>query len=433
MSPRSKAPAARRWLCLTIAAIVILGLAPGTLAATPTKPDAPVLGTPVAGTRQVTLTWSEPDDGGTSISDYRIQYRLATETAWLPFPDGVSTTRTTVVAPLTAGLAYDFRVRARNIIGWGPPSNVVSATPTGPAVPAQVLNLSATAGPGAGEVSLTWDAVTGPGIIDDYRIQYRLTTETAWLPFPDGVSIATSAVVPHLTPDKEYAFRVRAHNAAGLGKWSSIDTAIPPASSPATKPGKPTDLHAVGGVESAVLTWSAPQVGGVADPSITDYRVQYRLTTEADWTTFTDGISDDTGATVIYLVGNKTYEFQVRARNAEGWGPPSDIATALTTVAATVPSEPLNLTNLAGIRQVTLNWQAPALGAPILEYRVQYRRSDALSWSTFADEDPLDLTATVTWLTEDVTYEFRVKARNAVGWGDPCEPIEAIPLPPEYP
>jgi hypothetical protein len=33
------------------------------------------------------------------------------------------------VVGLTAGVSYDFRVYARNAIGFAPPSNVVSATP----------------------------------------------------------------------------------------------------------------------------------------------------------------------------------------------------------------------------------------------------------------------------------------------------------------
>ena len=66
---------------------------------------------------------------------------------------------------------------------------------------------------------------------------------------------------------------------------------------------------------------------------------------------------------------------------------------------------------------VTLSWMPPAmLNGIITNYRVQYRRTDSSSssynsihtWTT-------DLTYTVTGLSTNTEYDFRVRADNVVG------------------
>ncbi len=69
----------------------------------------------------------------------------------------------------------------------------------------------------------------------------------------------------------------------------------------------------------------------------------------------------------------------------------------------------------AGDGQVTVSWTAPASnGAPILEYDVFVDGSDA-SINTGTSGT---LSTTVPRLTNGVTYEVQVRARNSVGWGD---------------
>ena len=73
------------------------------------------------------LTWTAPSNGGSAITDYVIQYAIASSGSWTTFSDGTSTTASTTVTGLTASTSYDYRVAAVNAIGTG----TNSATSTG--------------------------------------------------------------------------------------------------------------------------------------------------------------------------------------------------------------------------------------------------------------------------------------------------------------
>jgi len=65
------------------------------------------------------------------------------------------------------------------------------------------------------------------------------------------------------------------------------------------------------------LSWTAPtNTGGAA---LTDYIIQYG-TDQTNWTTFADGTSTSTTATVTGLTGGTNYYFRVAAVNSAGTG-----------------------------------------------------------------------------------------------------------------
>ena len=75
------------------------------------------------------LTWAAPTtDGGSPITDYLIEYKLASASTWTRLADGASTERRAQVAGLTVDTAYSFRVAAVNGAGTGPWSTTVNAT-----------------------------------------------------------------------------------------------------------------------------------------------------------------------------------------------------------------------------------------------------------------------------------------------------------------
>lgn len=106
-------------------------------------------------------------------------------------------------------------------------------------------------------------------------------------------------------------FAVAADQTHGTELWA-LDIVAPP--------GAPTALVAVPGAASVALSWTAPATGG---RPITDYVIQYRRASVATWSTFADGVSPATTATVIGLIGGANYLFRVVARNAVGDGAPS--------------------------------------------------------------------------------------------------------------
>ena len=97
-----------------------------------------------------------------------------------------------------------------------------------------------------------------------------------------------------------------------------------------TAPAAPTGLVATSGNSLANLSWSAGSTGGAA---ITDYLVEYS-TDNASWTTFSDGTSTSTSATVTGLTNGTLYYFRVSAINSINTGS----ATAAVTTTPAAPS-----------------------------------------------------------------------------------------------
>ncbi len=96
-----------------------------------TVPDAPTSLSANTGNAQAYLYWDPPSNtGGSSITDYIVEYKLSSEpTTWSTFSDGTSTVTYTTVTGLTNNLSYDFRVSAVNAIGTGTASGVATTTP----------------------------------------------------------------------------------------------------------------------------------------------------------------------------------------------------------------------------------------------------------------------------------------------------------------
>ena len=82
-------------------------------------------------------------------------------------------------------------------------------------------------------------------------------------------------------------------------------------------PSAPTGISGTPAVGSMALSWTAPtNTGGAA---LTDYIIQYG-TDQTNWTTFADGTSTSTTATVTGLTGGTNYYFRVAAVNSAGTG-----------------------------------------------------------------------------------------------------------------
>ena len=210
------------------------------------------------------------------------------------------------------------------------------------------------------------------------------------------------------------------------GTVTTIDNFVVNGTGAPTEPDAPTDLAATPASTQMALTWTAPAANGSA---ITDYIVEYKLAADGSWSTFADGTSTSTSATVTGLTNDSSYNFRVSAVNGVGTGSPSSTVTATPALAA--PSAPQSLSASTGTSgAVGLSWSAPLTdgGASITDYIVEYKLAADGSWSTFADGTSASTTATVTGLTNNSSYNFRVSAVNSVGTGTASSTVTATPI-----
>ena len=138
-------------------------------------PGAPTIGTPIAAAGQVTVAWSAPaSNGGSAITDYVVEYSSDAGATWSIFSDGVSTSLSATVTGLTNGIAYRFRVSAKNVNGTGSPSSAsATRTPTGVTTDCGTLagtgdpyQIDAGGSPGSQVCSRAFDNSTGTKFIN---------------------------------------------------------------------------------------------------------------------------------------------------------------------------------------------------------------------------------------------------------------------------
>ena len=97
-------------------------------------------------------------------------------------------------------------------------------------------------------------------------------------------------------------------------------------------PPAPTGLTATAGNAQASLSWTAP-TGVIAQAPVSDYVVQFSSNSGSSWSTFSDGTSTLTSATVTGLTNSTAHVFRVAAVNAVGVGAYSTASSAVTPTA----------------------------------------------------------------------------------------------------
>ncbi|NBX91633.1 MAG: BspA family leucine-rich repeat surface protein, partial [Proteobacteria bacterium] len=197
--------------------------------------------------------------------------------------------------------------------------------------------------------------------------------------------------------------------ASGGKNWTITD-----GGGQAGAPGVPTTVSGTAGSSQVSLSWSAPSDDGGS--AITDYVVQYSAN-GSTWTSFSDGTSSLTSATVTGLTPGTAYVFQVAATNAAGTG--SYSASSASVTPYTTPSAPTGVSGTVGNTQVSLSWTTPSNngGALITDYEIQYSSNGGSSWIAFSDGVSTSTSAVVTGLANGTEYVFRVAAINAAGTG----------------
>jgi titin len=383
-----------------VAASNALGAGPAAVsnpATTWDYPGVPQSVTATAGAAEATVTWQAPaSDGGSPVTGYTVTPYLGATAQAPTSVDGSTLSRT--ITGLTTGATYTFTVFAATAVGTGPTGTSPAVT-LGGSVPAAPQSVAAVAGDAQATVSWQPPAADGGSAVTSYTVTPFVGSTPQTPTIVDGLA----TTITGLTNGTAYSFAVSATNAIGTGP-AGISATV----TPATVPGTPQNVGAAPGNGRAIVSWQAPTSDGGS--AVTRYVVTALLGGVPQSTTNAD--ANAVSVSVGGLSNGTAYGFTVAATNAVGTGPS---ATASTTPSG-VPTAPLNVTaSVAGADRVTVAWQPPLYDgdSPITGYVVTPVQGTTALAPVTAAASPF----TVTGLTGNTTYTFRVAATNANATG----------------
>ena len=199
------------------------------------------------------------------------------------------------------------------------------------------------------------------------------------------------------------------------------------------EPGKPVppELTDPSG-RTLQVGWSPPSNTG---PRISGYDLEYRREGSSGSYTLRSYGWTTRSTTITGLAPFTSYEVRVRARNADGPGPWSDLSTAsTTTVEPPLRMRQPEVTASSG-HTLRVVWRAPSNTGPAISgYDVEYRKRGSVS-STRRSFGRTARSTTITGLESNTTYEVQVRAKNADGAGQwsPADRATTPRVPPGKP
>ena len=175
--------------------------------------DATGLTTSTITTNGANISWSAV----TNATSYAVEYKLNSAATWTVL-NAAQTTTTASLTGLTAGTAYNWRVRATCATGAGNYATANFTTTADVALCGNPTGLSTT-GITTTTATLTWSAVANA---TSYALEYKLNTTATWTVFNATLS-TTTASLTGLTAGTAYNWRVRANCANGSGAYVSVN------------------------------------------------------------------------------------------------------------------------------------------------------------------------------------------------------------------
>uniref|UniRef100_A0A8C3KI78 Titin n=2 Tax=Scolopacidae TaxID=8917 RepID=A0A8C3KI78_9CHAR len=275
-------------------------------------------------------------------------------------------------------------------------------------------------------LTFSWEPPLNDGgvPISNYVVEMRQTDSTTWTELATTV-IRTTFKATRLTTGVEYQFRVKAQNRYGIGPAITSESIV--ANYPFKVPGPPGTPQVIAVTkETMTISWNEPVTDGGSP--ILGYHVERKERNSILWQTVSKMLVSGNIFKSTGLTDGIAYEFRVIAENLAGKSKPSkpsEPVFALDPIDPPGKPIPLNITRHA----VTLKWTKPEYngGFKITGYTVEKRDLPNGRWLKANFSNILETEFTVSGLTEDAAYEFRVIARNAGGAvSQPSEPSDAI-------
>jgi hypothetical protein len=383
------------------------GWAPPTIFTTAYDvPPPPVLSAPsdeaTAVTRTPELSWG----AATGADSYALQLSVESDFSNLTV-DETELTATSFTSPeLDDNTTCYWRVNATNATGTSDWSTSFSFTTReeSPAVPVPTSPTD-DAEDVAVDVSLLWNTADRA---ETYTVQ--VATSSAFSTFIVNQSDISATVYSDLSLENGtgYFWRVRGTNEGGDGEWSAVfsfTTIVAAPGSPQLV--APADIADLVPVE-ATLKWHEIE-------NAVSYSVLVATNDEFDDPVIDSDEIDDTTVSTDALENFTKYYWKVQAVNAGGEGEWSSVRSFRTIVAL---PEAVRLVSLEDedsieISESVLVWQT---GTPMIErYCIEIATDESMEDA--ATDTVTDTSLTISELTENTRYWWRVRACNVAGWG----------------
>lgn len=387
----------------------------------PGLPSAPRNLTGTVGRERVSLSWSTPSTRGASaITDYVVEISTDGARTWTVFPDGVSTSISTVLSPLAARTEHRIRVRARNSAGVSLPSDTVTLTPMSFNPPSPVRSVVAVPRLLGADVSWLAPLDLGGGTLQGYIVDWSVDNGETWVGSLRTLGAVRQVSLTNLTGGIAHLVRVRAVNQYGTSDGATV--AVTP--TPVMPPSTPRFLQVHVGYNTASLNWSSP-IGNGGAP-ITGYVVEHSVDNGATWTQNTTTSPLNRSIQLTNLQGGVPHQFRARAVNSAGVGEAS-LAVTATPMAPTAPTPPRSLSGFSSGSTGYLSWSSPSNlgGAALTGYAVQVSTDGGSSWELVGSTQSRSIT--VRNLSGGVAYQFRVMAMNVAGTSAPSNVVTLSP------
>ncbi len=412
-------------------------------------PAAPILVSPLNNSMNnllnLNLVWNKPS--------YSTLFNVVVSTnisfTNIILNDSTLTDSVKAISGLLNGTTYYWKVRAKNIAGWGSFSNVFNFTTLG--IPSTVVLASPSNNATNQFTNITFKwfkandnvPVNDPKAITNYWFDVASDSLFANIITRDSSLTDTTKYVTGLSYITNYFWRVKAKNPTGWGVFSSVWklTTVPPV------PVEPVLLTPANNSEDLSVT---PALDWNEVTYASSYRVQ--ISTSASFTTTVYDTAGLNSSSIIVpsgkLTTNTQYYWRVSATNISGTSSYSVVWNFTTSPnAPNVPllSQPANSAT-GQPTTITFKWYKAieTFGdSPdeISKYWFEHSTDSTFANVIARDSSLTDTTKTLSGLNNITKYFWRVKAKNQTGWGNfssiwnfttivplPVAPVLSLPL-----
>ncbi|NIM12420.1 MAG: hypothetical protein GTO45_09925 [Candidatus Aminicenantes bacterium] len=333
------------------------------------------------------------------------------------FPDpNANITEFAVLTQLANNTTYHYRIKAQNVNGTSYGQDMTFTIGTVGTAPTAVTNAATAVGSDTATLNGTVNAGNSQTTVTfEYGLDtnYGRTVTADQSPVTSNVDTAVSAIIEDVAPNTTYHYRVVATNANGSANGADMTFT--------TLPLPPT---AVTNAASSIGTTGATLNGTVnANDGSTTVTFQYGVDTSygtmvtADQSPVTGSTDTAVSKAITGLTNGITYHYRVVAVNAGGTTYGADMTF---TTGATAPTAATDAASGVGSTSATLNGTVNANGDSTnvtFEYgtSTDYDRTVNATPRTVTGSTNTAVNASVTTLTANTTYHYRVVAVNAGG------------------